>query len=141
MTDAAKTGSAIGRSKPKPNRKRQDPPLREATVWQPIGGGWRQLYGEFYDLGVSIEWQEFEVPQAFEWSRSFHPESLELCLNLAGHGSIHCAEKAMDLDPLTAGFYVPSKQLLQAWRDSNHRHRFITIEPLPLTRIDPPLLS
>ena len=131
MNHPAKIGSAISRSKPKLDRSRDGSPLREATVWQPIKGGWRQLYGGFYDLGVSIEWQEFELPHAFEWSRSFHPDSLELCLNLAGHGSIRCAEGGLDFDPLTAGFYVPGKQLLQAWRDSNHRHRFITLEFSP----------
>ena len=109
MIDAAKTGSAISRSKPKLNRKRGGPPFREAAVWQPVKGGWRRLYGGFYDLGVSIEWHEFELPHPFEWSRSFHPDSLELCLNLAGHGSIHCAESAMNFEALMAGFYVPGR--------------------------------
>jgi AraC-like DNA-binding protein len=105
--------------------------LREAIIWQPIRDGWRRLYGGFYDLGVSIEWQEFELPHAFEWSRSFHPDSLELCLNLAGHGSVHGAEGALDFEPLTAGFYSPGKQRLQAWRHASQRHRFITIEFSP----------
>ena len=53
----------------------------EASRLATVGNGWRQLYGGFYDVGVSVEWHEFELPHAFEWSRSFHPESLELCLN------------------------------------------------------------
>ena len=131
MTDTAKTQSAISRSEPKRNRKPQVSRLSEATVWQPIGGGWRQLYGGFYDLGVSIEWQEFELPHAFEWSRSFHPDSLELCLNLAGHGSVGCEESALDFEPLTAGFYLPGRRALQAWRDAGHPHRFLTVEFSP----------
>jgi AraC-like DNA-binding protein len=82
-------------------------------------------------LGVSIEWHEFELPQALEWSRSFHPDSLELCLNLAGHGSVRCAESVMDVDPLTAGFYSPGRERLDAWRDANQRHRFVTVEFSP----------
>ena len=90
--------------------------------------GWRRLYGGFYDLGVSIEWHDFELPSPFEWSRSFHPDSLELCLNLAGHGSVHGAEGTVDFEPLTAGFYLPGNNELRAWRKPGDRHRFITVE-------------
>ena len=131
MTDTAKTKSAISRSEPKLNRKPPSSRLSEATVWQPIRDGWRQLYGGFYDLGVSIEWQEFELPHAFEWSRSFHPDSLELCLNLAGHGPVRCADKRLGFEPLTAGFYLPGGRALQAWRDAGQQHRFITMEFSP----------
>lgn len=131
MTNTAKTETVVARSEPKLNRKRPGSRLREATVWQPIRDGWRQLYGGFYDLGVSIEWHEFELTHPFEWSRSFHPDSLELCLNLAGQGSIRCGEGALELEPLTAGFYAPGNQQLQAWRDAGHRHRFVTVEFSP----------
>ncbi len=130
MTDVGKTGSAISRSKPRLNRRRHGPPWSEASVWRPLGSGWRQLYGGFYEVGVSVEWQEFEL-YAFEWSRSFHPESLELCLNLAGHGSIHCVESAVDIEPLTAAFYSTGRGLPRAWRDSHQRHQFITVEFSP----------
>src|SRR5215831_6526104 len=116
QSDAAKIESAIIRTGPRRSQKRNVPPLREAAVWRPIRDGWRQLFGGFYDLGVSIEWQDFELHQAFEWSRSFHPDSLELCLNLAGHGSILCGERSVHFEPLTAGFYLPGKEGLQAWR-------------------------
>ena len=109
-------------------RKGVAPLVSEASVWRPVRDGWRQLYGGFHDLGVSIEWQEFESPHAFEWSRSFHPDSLEICLNLAGHGSVRCGEAAVDFEPLAAGFYLPGRDGLQAWRNANERHRFITIE-------------
>ncbi len=128
MTDAAKTRSAISRSEPKLNRKPQVPRLSEAAVWQPIRDGWRQLYGGFYEMGVSIEWQAFQLPHAFEWSRSFHPDSLELCLNLAGHGSVGCGESVLNFEPLVAGFYLPGRRALQAWRDASHAHRFLTVE-------------
>ena len=128
MTVTVLTKSAISRGLPKPRRKTQVSRLREAPVWQPAGGVWRQLYGGFYDLGVSIEWQEFELPHAFEWSRSFHPDSLELCLNLAGRGSVGCEAGVLTFEPLTAGFYLPGKRALQAWRDASQPHRFLTVE-------------
>lgn len=128
MTDAAKTKSAISRSEPKLNRRPPASRLSEATVWQPIRDGWRQLYGGFYDLGVSIEWQEFELPHAFEWARSFHPDSLELCLNSAGHGSVGCEEGVLSFEPQVAGFYLPKRPGLQAWRDAGQPHRFLTVE-------------
>ena len=79
-------------------------------------------------MGVSIEWQAFQLPHAFEWSRSFHPDSLELCLNLAGHGSVGCGESVLNFEPLVAGFYLPGRRALQAWRDASHAHRFLTVE-------------
>ena len=128
MTDTAKTKSAMRRSEPKRNRKPPSSRLSEATVWQPIRDGWRRLYGSFHGVGVSIEWHDFELPHTFEWSRSFHADSLELCLNLAGHGSVGCEEGVISFEPLTAGFYLPGRRALQAWRDAGHAHRFLTVE-------------
>ena len=102
--------------------------VSEASVWGPVRDGWRQLYGGFYDLGVSVEWHAFASPHTFEWSRSFHPGSLEICLNLAGRASVHSKKDAACLEPLTAGFYLPGKAGLQAWRVAKEQHRFITIE-------------
>jgi AraC-like DNA-binding protein len=104
------------------------PVFTEHPVWHSVGDGWRQLYRGFYNLGVSIEWRDFESVNAFEWSRSFHPNSLELCLNLAGDGFIRWAATSVEFEPLTAGFYVPGKNELQAWRKPGQRHCFITIE-------------
>jgi AraC family transcriptional regulator len=127
ITMTEKTEST-DRRKPRPNRKQSAFPFKEAAVWQPTNNGWRQIYGGFYDPGVSIEWHEFELPYAFDWSRSFHPESLELCLNLTGHGRVACSESAIDFEPFTAGFYLPGKQRLQARREPGQRHRFATLE-------------
>jgi len=133
MTIGAPAESVTSRSESKRNRKPQVLPLSEAIVWQPTQGGWRQLYGNFQELGVSIEWHDFELNTntTFEWSRSFHPNSLELCLNLAGHASIRCASSTVDFEPLTAAFYAPGRNELRAWRKAGERHRFITIEFSP----------
>ncbi len=74
MTETALSESAVVRKEPGRNRKPRALRLREAIVWQAIQDGWRQVYGGFYDLGVSIEWHDFELPRPFAWSRSFHPD-------------------------------------------------------------------
>ncbi len=133
MTNIATIASAIKRGGPKPARKPQLLQVSEAAVWRPLPGGWRQLYGNFHELGVSIEWHDFELNagSSFEWSRSFHPQSLELCLNLSGEGFIRWASSSMEFKPLTAGFYAPGKDKLQAFRKSGERHRFLTVEFSP----------
>jgi AraC-like DNA-binding protein len=130
MPDTAITTFEPGTAKcgPQSPGKRRVAPSREAAVWQSIGKEWRQLYGGFYDLGVSIEWHDFQLTERFEWSRSFHPESFELCLNLSGCGSISCGEVTVELAPLTAAFYLTGKKVPQAWREADQRHRFITFE-------------
>ena len=133
MAAAVTIESVTGRSESKRNRRPQVLPLGEAVVWRSTQGGWRQLYGNFRELGISIEWHDFELDSdtPFEWSRSFHPHSLELCLNLAGHGIIRCAGSTLDFEWLTAGFYAPGKNELRAWRKPGERHRFITVEFSP----------
>jgi hypothetical protein len=116
MTIATTVEAAPGWGKSKLNLQAPMLPFSEAIVWQPHPDGWRQLYGNFQELGVSIEWHDFELKAGakFEWSDSFHPDSLELCLNLAGHGFIRCAGGTVDFEPLTAGFYAPGKNELRA---------------------------
>ena len=128
MISIAKLQSGIALSQAKAGPKRHAWPLRKGTLWRPSNGTWKQLYGGLDEAGVSIEWHDFELPERFEWSRRFHAGSLGLCLNLAGHGSLHCAERAVDFQPLTAGFYLPGRQGLRAWRDARQRHRYITVE-------------
>jgi AraC-like DNA-binding protein len=102
--------------------------LQENTVWAAFHTGWRPIYGGFYEIGISIEWHDFKTAGPFEWSRSFHPESLELCLNLAGNGSIRSNSGVIDFEPRTAGFYLPGKSGLQALRRAGERHQFVTVE-------------
>lgn len=115
-------------SEPKPARKPRSSSLSEALVRQEIPGGWRQVYGSLGNAGVSIECHDFEAGSSFEWSRSFRPGCLELCLNLAGHGWIRGDGKGMDFGPRTAGFYVAGKGGLKAGRDSGQQHRFVAVE-------------
>ena len=59
---------------------RENLPFAEAEAWHAVGQGWRQLFGSFGDLGFSFEWHDFLLEETLDWSRSFHPDSLEICL-------------------------------------------------------------
>jgi AraC-like DNA-binding protein len=100
----------------------------ELDAWKPFGQGWRQLHGGFSDAGYSIEWHDFAAAGPVDWSKTFHPGSLEICLNLAGNADVHASSQTLELAPLTAGFYAQKKFSLTASRRGGERHQFITIE-------------
>jgi len=112
-------------------RKMTAPVLSEAATWRAIGASWRQLFGDFQKLGVSFEWHEFTPREHFDWSRSFHPESVELCLNLSGTGEVGPAGSATRFTPGMAGFYRQGKTPLRAIRFAGEAHQFITVELSP----------
>jgi AraC family transcriptional regulator len=104
------------------------PVFAEAPAWTPVGNGWRPLFGRFGDLGFSLEWHDFETSAPVDWGRSFHPGSVEVCLNLDGVGEIQCESRPSVLGPGTAAFYYQGLPGLTAVRRPAIRHRFITIE-------------
>lgn len=111
-------------------------PREEAAAWRAIGAGWRQLYGSFRKLGVSFEWHDFEAKEPIDWARSFHEGGTEICLNLAGRGSVRWNGTEAQFTPMTAGFYCRGAKPLQATRTAGEHHQFITVELAPefLTR-------
>ena len=113
--------------------RRQNAPLRirETDVWRPVGAGWQPLGGNFYDLGFSVEWHDFETAREVDWAKSFHPDSIEICLNLAGNGRVVHAQHQAEFLPQTAGFYSHWKKSLNACRSRSQRHQFVTIECSP----------
>jgi hypothetical protein len=62
--------------------------IYENNAWAQVKEGWRQLYGSFSRQGVSVENHEFEAASDLNWGRSFHRNSVELCLNLRGNGTV-----------------------------------------------------
>jgi hypothetical protein len=58
----------------------------EQHPWREVKDGWRPLYGDVDKIGVAVEWHDFRTEQSFNWGRTFHPNSLEFCLNLDGRG-------------------------------------------------------
>ncbi len=100
----------------------------ENAAWAQVKEGWRQLYGSFSREGVSVENHEFEAVAPVDWGRSFHRNSVELCLNLRGTGTVKEARTEARYQPHTVGFYCNANSDLEAKRHSGETHSFITIE-------------
>jgi AraC-like DNA-binding protein len=100
----------------------------EAPAWKAAGGGWRPLHSGFRDHGYSVEWHDFNAQDDLNWAHSFHPRSLEICLNVAGSGEVQAGNRVLGFLPLSAGFYAQNQSRLTGWRRGGQRHQFITIE-------------
>ena len=104
------------------------PAFTERPAWNAIGDGWRHLHGSVRGSGVSFEWHDFKTHTKFDWGKSFHPGSVEVCLNLAGNGSVAFNGESAEFAPLTVGFYRRGEQPLRASRQAEQRHQFLTVE-------------
>ena len=93
-----------------------------------MGEGWRPLFGSFRKLGFSFEWHDFTCAEPLDWARSFHPQSVELCLNLEGAATIENGRQSIELPPKSYAFYHQGSPPLTAGRRAGERHRFITVE-------------
>src|SRR5271170_6981749 len=100
----------------------------ERPLWRAVGDGWRHLHGSVRGAGVSFEWHDFKADMEFDWGKSFHPGSIEVCLNLEGEGRVSFNKSEAVFAPLTAGFYRRGEQMLPATRSANQRHQFLTVE-------------
>src|SRR4029077_3821782 len=101
----------------------------ENGAWSSVAAGWQPLYGHFDRLGVSVEWHDFKTDRSLDWGRSFHPQSIEFCLNLDGHGAVGLEDqKRLDYVPGSSGFYSLGEEPLSATRHAPDRHRFVTLE-------------
>jgi AraC family transcriptional regulator len=121
------TASWTAKSKKSPGG-RGELDFSELNVWKPFGHGWRKLHGHFRDAGYSVEWHDFTTAGALDWSQTFHPGSLEICLNLSGQAEVRAAGETLELGPLMAGFYAQNEASLTACRRGGEHHQFITIE-------------
>lgn len=104
------------------------PVFTERPAWNAIGDGWRHLHGSVRGAGVSFEWHDFKTHSEFDWGKSFHPGSVEVCLNLAGNGNVVSDGQQAAFTPLTVGFYRRGEQPLRASRQAEQRHQFLTVE-------------
>jgi AraC-like DNA-binding protein len=100
----------------------------ESSAWAQVKEGWRQLYGSFSREGVSVENHEFRAESSVDWGRSFHHNSVELCLNLRGNGTVRDKKTEARYAPHTVGFYCNAKSDLEAKRTAGETHSFITVE-------------
>lgn len=125
------TSSTSKTSRSKNAGPSSDSPFQEAATWSAVGASWRQLFGSFRQMGLSFEWHEFEASRDFDWGRSFHPGSVELCLNLCGAAEVCLRAQKAKYTTWTGGFYCQGTQPLQATRFASQPHRFITVELNP----------
>jgi AraC family transcriptional regulator len=101
--------------------------VAERGAWRSVPKGWRQLWGDFDRLGVSIEWHDFRTTRPLDWGLSFHPRSVEFCLNVEGRGAV--GDRApTDYVPSSAGYYAVTDEPLQASRQARDHHQFVTLE-------------
>ena len=101
----------------------------EQAAWRELKDGWRPLYGDVDKIGVAIEWHDFCVEHSFNWGRTFHPNSLEFCLNLSGHGAVGGTTGARsDYLPGNYGYYAIANEPLPASRRAHDHHQFVTLE-------------
>lgn len=125
----AKTGIPTPRAAPvRAGRATEPPPFSEAGAWRDVGAGWQRVFGSFRGLGFSIEWHDFVAKREFDWGPTFHPDCVELCLNLAGRGFVEANGQRAEFDANTAGFYCRRQAALVARRAAGERHQFFTIE-------------
>jgi len=99
--------------------------IAERGAWREVPKGWRQLWGDFNRLGVSLQWHDFRTERSLDWGLSFHPRSLEFCLNLEGRGAV--GDRA-DYVPGSAGYYAVAAEPLPASRQARDHHQFVTVE-------------
>jgi AraC-like DNA-binding protein len=100
----------------------------EEAAWRVVRKGWTPLFGSFGHHGFSLEAHDFPLKQPLAWSPSFHPDSLELCLNLEGEGRLSVRGRQTTLMAGSAVFYRVGTEPIEAVRTSTGRHRFITLE-------------
>ncbi|MSU62931.1 MAG: AraC family transcriptional regulator [Pedosphaera sp.] len=107
---------------------RETQPFSEVGAWRAVGGGWYPLFGGFRTAGFSFEWHDFDCSQEFDWGSSFHPGSVELCLNLRGNAMLLDSTRRVTVSPRTFVFYCQGEPPLSAVRHAGERHQFITVE-------------
>jgi AraC family transcriptional regulator len=107
------------------------PPVGEKAVWKAIDGAWRPLFGSFAERGISIEWHDFQLERNLAWSPSFHPGSLEICLNFSGAAHFHDGTAERELPAGYVAAYTARQNAPLAERRSGSWHRFLTIELSP----------
>jgi len=76
----------------------------EANAWRDVGAGWQPLLGNFRGGDYRIEWHDFLAKREFDWAASFHPDCVELCLNLEGDGFVEGHGGRTEFTPNTVGF-------------------------------------
>jgi AraC-like DNA-binding protein len=108
--------------------RRPELPNRERPFWREAGVAWRQLAGGISEAGFSLEWHEGYTAGPVDWAHSFHPRSVEICLNLQGTGTVSSGGVGMELGPESVGFLAVNGQKVSAQRVAGQQHQFLSVE-------------
>ncbi len=100
----------------------------ESGAWKRIVGDWRQIFGNFEAGSVSLEWHDFSVPVELDWSRSFHPQSLEVCLNFSGDAMFMLGTHGRAMRAEHVALYTTTSERIAAIRSPGQQHRFFSLE-------------
>jgi len=100
----------------------------QQAAWTNVSHGWQQLYGNFEEMGISLEWHDFRSSRPLNWGESFRPGSVEFCLNLDGRGAVGRGDAMQDYGPSSSGYYAIGNEPISATRQANDHHRFVTLE-------------
>ena len=103
----------------------------ENGVWRHIQGEWRQLFGSFSREGISIEYHHFRSEKELDWSRSFHADGLEICLNLQGSATLRAGDGGREthIGVRSVAYYAPApNEKFVATRTPGEHHHFVTVE-------------
>jgi len=103
-------------------------PGSEPLFWSQANATWRQLAGGLAQQGFSFEWQELQPAAALNWAHSFHPASVEICLNLRGSAWVASRRARLELAPETAAFFALNGGHLKAQRLAGQPHEFLSVE-------------
>jgi len=99
--------------------------LEEQPAWEAIRGVWRPVHGGIFRHGYSLEWHDFRLAEALDWSRSFHAGTMEICLNFGGQATLGSRGKSSLVEPGQIALYSAEKN---AERSAETMHRFFTLE-------------
>jgi AraC-like DNA-binding protein len=129
MTNATPFEPATRRHETKYEEALTIPFVSEANVWLSTRRASRRIYGDLAAEGLVIDWHNFELVtgNVFESPRNSDSDSLELCLNLAGHGTIDAKGCKLRFKPQTAFICAPGQNDLRTSRRHGERHRFLTV--------------
>jgi len=104
------------------------PPCHEENVWSEIHGTWRPLHGSFARDGLSVQWHDFHLHRDLDWAKSFHADSLEICLNFSGNAQLAQAATERDIGPNQVAVYTTPQHETRARRLAGSLHRFLTLK-------------
>jgi len=100
----------------------------EGGAWKRISGDWRQIFGDFKTRSLSLEWHDFSIPVELDWSRSFHPHSLEICLNFSGDAMFMHGKHGRVMRAEHVALYTTTSERIAAIRSPGQQHRFFSLE-------------